>query len=62
MVEGESGLLTCLDDTELRGGSAETAWNRSLGELYMANGSRFKTFSSEKPARLRGPQHHFAVA
>jgi phage terminase large subunit-like protein len=60
MVEGESGLLACLDDAEMRGGSAETAWNRSLGELYLANGSRFKTYSSEKPRKLRGPQHHFA--
>lgn len=62
VVEGESGLLACLDDAELRGGSQETAWNRSLGELYMANGSRFKTYSSEKPRKLRGPQHNFAVA
>lgn len=60
MVEGESGLLACLDDAELRGGSRDSAWNRSLGELYLANGSRFKTFSSEKPWRLRGPQFHFA--
>jgi phage terminase large subunit-like protein len=60
MVEGESGLLGCLEPGELRGGDPEVAWNRSLGELYMANGSRFKTYSSEKPRRLRGPQHHFA--
>lgn len=62
MVEGESGLLSVFEDEELRGGSRETAWNRSIGELYLANGSRFKVFSSEKPARLRGPQHHFAWA
>ena len=60
MVEGESGLLACFDDGELRGGSQDTAWNRSLGELYLANGSRFKTFTSEKPRKLRGPQFHFA--
>lgn len=60
MVEGESGLLAVLDPIELRGGSTETAWNRSTGELYLANGSRFRAFSSEKPGRLRGPQHHFA--
>jgi phage terminase large subunit-like protein len=62
MVEGESGLLSVFEDSELRGGSRETAWNRSIGELYLANGSRFRIFSSEKPARLRGPQHHFAWA
>jgi phage terminase large subunit-like protein len=60
MVEGESGLLACLEDSELRGGSQDAAWNRSLGELFLANGSRFKTYSSEKPRKLRGPQHHFA--
>jgi phage terminase large subunit-like protein len=59
MVEGESGLLTCLRASELRGGSVETSWNRSLGELYLANGSRMKTYSSEKPRKLRGPQFHF---
>jgi phage terminase large subunit-like protein len=62
MVEGESGLLTCLTAAELRGGSVDGAWNRSLGELYLANGSQFKTFSSEKPRKLRGPQFHFAWA
>lgn len=59
MVEGESGLLSVLDEGELRGGNRDEAWNRSMGELYLANGSRFKVFSSEKPHRLRGPQHHF---
>lgn len=60
MVEGDSGLLSVLDDKELRGGSQEAAWNRSLGELFLANGSRFKIYSSERPRQLRGPQHHFA--
>lgn len=60
MVEGESGLLACFADIELRGGSRDTAWNRSLGELYLANGSRYKIYSSERPRQLRGPQHHFA--
>lgn len=62
MVEGESGLLSCVKASELRGGSIDDAWNRSLGEIYMANGSRFKTYSSEKPWKLRGPQFHFAWA
>jgi predicted phage terminase large subunit-like protein len=60
MVEGESGLLSVLSPSELRGGSVDSAWNRSLGELFLENGSRFKVFTSEKPRRLRGPQHHFA--
>lgn len=63
MVEGEeSGLLDILDESELRGGSRDGAWNRSLGELFMHNGSKFKIFSSEKPRQLRGPQHHFGWA
>lgn len=60
MIEGESGLLNCFDPSELRGGGADGSWNRSLGELYLANGSKYKTFSSEKPRKLRGPQFHFA--
>src|SRR5205814_8262919 len=36
------------------------AWNRSLGELVLWNGSRFKLFSADEPDRLRGPQHHRA--
>lgn len=62
LVEGESGLLSVFDPVELRGGSVDRAWNRSLGELYLANGSKFKIYSAEKPRQLRGPQHHFAVA
>lgn len=59
MVEGESGLLSVLEPHELRGGTVDTAWNRSMGELFLANGTRFKVFSSERPRALRGPQHHF---
>ena len=60
MVEGESGLLSVLGEGELRGGTVDKAWNRSLGELFLANGTKFKIYSSEKPRQLRGPQHHFA--
>ena len=59
MVEGDAGLLSCLTDDELRGGSVDKAWNRSLGELYLANGTRYKCYSSEKPRKLRGPSNHF---
>lgn len=58
MVEGESGILGVLPPSALRGGSVESAWNRSLGELFLSNGSRIKGFSAEQPERLRGPQHH----
>lgn len=60
MVEGESGLLACLPPSELRGGSISDSWHRSMGELFLANGTKFKGFSSEVPDRLRGSQHHGA--
>lgn len=53
-VEGQSGLLGVLPR-----GSVLT-WNRSLGELILTNGTRYKLFSAEEPDRLRGPQHHRA--
>jgi phage terminase large subunit-like protein len=60
MVEGESGLLSVLPASVLKGGTRDRAWNRSIGELTLANGSLSRIYSSEKPASLRGPQHHFA--
>lgn len=62
MMEGVSGFLNVVADNELRGGSRDKAWNRSLGECYLANGSQIKCYSSEKPGRLRGPAHDFAWA
>lgn len=60
MVEGESGLLAIIPDYLLRGGNQATAWNRSMGELYLANGSTAKVYTAEKATQLRGPQSHFA--
>lgn len=57
MLEGPSGLLHLLPPSSLRGGSMDSAYNRSMGELYLANGSKLKAYSSERPAQLRGPQH-----
>lgn len=53
-VEGDSGLLSCLAPYEV------LAWNRSLGELLLMNGTRYKLFSADEPERLRGPQFHRA--
>jgi predicted phage terminase large subunit-like protein len=53
-VEGESGLLGVIP------GPLVKDWNRSLGELILNNGSRFKLFSADEPDRLRGYQHHRA--
>lgn len=55
-VEGDSGLINCLPRECVQ------TWNRSLGELILTNGSRFKLFSADEPERLRGPQHHRAWA
>jgi predicted phage terminase large subunit-like protein len=57
MVEGESGLLKILPPSALLKGSVKDAWSRSLGELTLANGARFKIYSAEAPDSLRGPQH-----
>jgi phage terminase large subunit-like protein len=57
--EGETGLLSVLPPQALLGQSLNVAWNKSLLELTLANGTIFKGFGSEEPDRLRGPQHHF---
>jgi predicted phage terminase large subunit-like protein len=54
LVEGDSGILG-----RMPRGMIEK-WNRSLGELVLTNGTRFKLFASTEPERLRGPQHHRA--
>lgn len=53
-VEGESGLRSIMPQ------SCVEAWNRSLGEFILTNGTRYKLFAAEEPERLRGPQHHRA--
>lgn len=53
-VEGDSGLLGVLPLEAIK------TWNRSLGELILVNGTRYKLFSADEPDRLRGPQHHRA--
>lgn len=60
MLEGPSGLLQILPPSSLRGGSVDSAYNRSMGELYLSNGAKFKAYSSERPSSLRGPQHRAA--
>lgn len=55
-IEGDSGLLKVLPR------EAVQTWHRSLGELILVNGTRYKTFSAEEPERLRGPQHNRAWA
>jgi phage terminase large subunit-like protein len=54
MVEGESGLLALARCDE------EPVWISSRGILRFPSGAEAHAFSAEKPAKLRGPQHHHA--
>ena len=58
--EGESGILSVAPAEVFAGGSADAAYNASLGEIHFANGSIVQGFSAEQPRRLRGPQFHRA--
>jgi phage terminase large subunit-like protein len=51
-VEGESGLISVIPGPEI------AKWNRSLGELYLRNGTKYELFGSKEPDALRGPQFH----
>lgn len=53
-VEGVSGLHQALPPSMI------AKWNRSIGELDLTNGTKYRLFSAEKPDSLRGPQHHRA--
>lgn len=53
-IEGESGLLSCLPEESV------AMWNRSMGELLLINGARYKLYSGDRPDQMRGPQHHRA--
>jgi len=57
-VEGDSGLLKIL--REYGALREPNGWNRSIGEIVLANGSRIKLFSGDVPDRLRGQQFHGA--
>lgn len=50
--EGESGLLACAPENLIEN------YNRSLFTIEFCNKSLIRGFSSQKPDRLRGPQHH----
>ena len=57
--EGETGLLNICKVEDFMGGTRSNAYNKSLFELTLANGTLIKGYSSEEPDRLRGPQHHY---
>jgi phage terminase large subunit-like protein len=56
MLEGESGLLACCPPWD------KPAVHTTKRRVVWANGSMAILYSADKPARLRGPQHHFAWA
>lgn len=54
MIEGESGLIRSARFDE------DVLWRPSRGEIWFPSGAVGQAFSGSHPARLRGPQHHFA--
>ncbi|MBI1257594.1 MAG: ATP-binding protein [Chloroflexi bacterium] len=56
LVEGESGILTVSSPQFM------PYFEPSLHRLTFPNGSTAQLFSAEEPNRLRGPQHHWAIA
>ena len=52
-MEGESGLLAVLPPKSVK------KYNRSLGQLHLANGSMAFSYSGADPDKLRGFQAHF---
>lgn len=52
-AEGVSGVVNILTEYGVL-----KDYNRSMGEIFLTNGSRIKLFSGEEPERLRGPQFH----
>lgn len=58
-MEGVSGLVNTIPPICFKGGSRDSGYNRSLSEVFLANGSIIKGFAATEPERLRGPQHHW---
>ncbi|HEX9963905.1 MAG TPA: terminase family protein [Allosphingosinicella sp.] len=54
MVEGESGILATARSGE------QADWQPSKGVLSFGNGALAFAYSADRPAMLRGPQHHHA--
>jgi phage terminase large subunit-like protein len=54
MVNGKSGLIAVARPDEM------PRWSPSRGELAWPNGALAFAYSGARPAKLRGPEHHFA--
>jgi phage terminase large subunit-like protein len=57
--EGESGLISVMPPEMLDQKKKIGKYNRSLGQLTLANGSMAFSFSGADPEKLRGFQSHF---
>lgn len=55
VVDGESGILN------LEYSGPRPVYQPSRRKITFSNGSIVMMYSAEKPNRLRGPQHHFAI-
>lgn len=62
LFEGPAGFQACVPPECLRGGSWESAYNKSDHELFFANGSKVRGFgATDGGAKLRGPQCAAAI-
>ncbi len=62
IFEGPAGFLATIPAECLLGGSQTTAYNKSLHELRLSNGSLIRGFGAvEEAGRLRGPQAHAMI-
>ncbi len=55
LVEGETGLMNICSPGSVH-------YQRTKAQIKWKNGSVAMLYSAEKPDRLRGPNHHFALA
>jgi predicted phage terminase large subunit-like protein len=63
IFEGPAGFNTTIPAECLLGGSLDRAYNKTLHELRLSNGSLIRGFGAQEEAgRLRGPQCHCLIA
>lgn len=62
LFEGPAGFLATIPYELLLGGAQSTAYNKTLHELRLCNGTLFRGFGAvEEAGRLRGPQCHAMI-
>lgn len=58
--EGPSGIMSMVPESCLWKEDRRKAYNSSLSELHLHNGSLIQGYAAVEPDRLRGPQYHRA--